>query len=186
MLVVLFGAYLVLLTWIVVWKLEIPHSDPVGVQRIKLLPFVASAAGGASSLIEVAANLLLFVPFGVYLGLLRPGWSWLRVAAAAAGVSLAFEVAQYALAVGISDTTDVIVNTAGGLAGLGILALLRRELRGRTAAIVTRICLVGTVLAVLASGVFLVSPLHYVYRDVGLDPAQPPVWIMPQQPEVAR
>lgn len=185
-LIALFAVYLVLLAWVVVWKLEIPHHEPGGVRRIKLLPFFASAAGGASSFIEVGANLLLFAPFGVYLGLLRPAWSWPRVAAAAAGASLAFEAAQYALAVGISDVTDVIVNTAGGLAGLGILALLRRELRGRTVAIATRICLAGTVLAVLASGAFLASPLHWAYRDVGLDPAQPPAGIMPQQSEVAR
>ena len=46
-----------------------------------------------------------------------------------AGASLGLEVAQYVLAVGSSDITDVVVNTAGGLAGIGLLALARRRLR---------------------------------------------------------
>ena len=48
-----------------------------------------------------------------------------------AGASLVLETAQHVLSTGSFDITDVIVNTAGGLAGLGLLALARRRLRRR-------------------------------------------------------
>ena len=47
------------------------------------------------------------------------------------------------------------------MAGIGLLALARRRLRARTTAVMTRVCAIGTVLALLACGVFVASPLHY-------------------------
>ena len=46
------------------------------------------------------ANLLLFVPLGVYLASLFPGWRPVRVAVVAAAASIALEVAEYVTAVG--------------------------------------------------------------------------------------
>jgi hypothetical protein len=77
-------------------------------------------------------------------------------------------VAQYVLAVGRSDVTDVVVNTAGGLAGIGLLALAHRRLQARTAPVVTRFCLFGTVLALLAVGIVVASPLHYAQRGAAV------------------
>ena len=159
-LVVLFVAYLVLLTWLVLWKLDVPFVG--GVQRvIKLVPFAPGAGAGASAPVEAFANLLLFVPFGVYLGLLVPSWAWWKAAGAVAGASLFLEVTQYVLAIGRSDITDVIANAAGGLAGFGLLALARRSLRARTVMVMTRICSIGTVLALLASGMLVAAQLRY-------------------------
>src|SRR5690606_8718248 len=123
LLCVLLAVYLVLLVWVVVWKLEVPHSGAAGTRLLKLVPFVSTAEYGSSAPREVLANLLLFTPLGLYLGLLTPRGAWSRVAGAGAATSTALEAAQYALAVGSADTTDVIVNTAGGLAGLALLAL---------------------------------------------------------------
>ncbi|HYJ51136.1 MAG TPA: VanZ family protein, partial [Microbacterium sp.] len=74
LLVVPFVAYLVLLVWIVLWKLEIPWIGEAALipRPIKLVPFLPSADADASAPIEVVINLLLFVPFGLYLGLLAP------------------------------------------------------------------------------------------------------------------
>jgi hypothetical protein len=78
------------------------------------------------------------------------------------------------LAVGSSDVTDLVVNTAGGLAGIGLLALARRRLQARTATVMTRVCLIGTVLALLASGTFVASPLRYAPpRDVAVVSTHP-------------
>ena len=162
----LFVLYVVLLVWIVLWKLERPWVG--GHAVVKLVPFVAAGGSGGSRLLEVLGNLLLFVPFGVHLGLLAPTWSWWRIAGAAAGVSLALETGQYVLGVGSSDVTDLVVNTAGGLAGLGVLVLARGTLGGRTTGLVTVVCSVGTALVVLGSGVYLLSPVHHLpVRDVG-------------------
>jgi glycopeptide antibiotics resistance protein len=159
----LFVVYLVLLTWIVLWKLEVPYLGASGMRHIKLVPFVPSGDAGASAPFEVVANLLLFVPFGLYLGLIAPSWlrSCWKVAGVVAGASLALEVAQYVLAIGSSDVTDVVVNTAGGLAGIGLLALARRTLQNRAASVMIQSCSVGTVLSVVAVGMLVASPLRY-------------------------
>ena len=83
--------------------------------------------------LEVLANILLFVPFGLYLGLLAPTWRWWKPTAAFVVASLVLEATQHLLSTGSFDTTDIIVNTAGGLAGLGLFAMARRRLQTRTA-----------------------------------------------------
>ena len=132
-LVVLFAIYLVLLAWTVVWKLEVPYvGAAAGLPRpIKLIPFVPSAEAGGSAPIELVANILLFVPFGLYLGLLAPTWQWWKVTGMLIGASLILETTQHLLSTGSFDTTDVIVNTAGGLTGVGLLAFARRRFQAR-------------------------------------------------------
>jgi glycopeptide antibiotics resistance protein len=169
LLVGLFVIYLVLLAWAVVWKLDTPYvGAAAGLPRpIKLIPFAPSAEAGGSAPLEVVANLVLFVPFGLYLGLLAPAWQWWTVTGVFVGASLVLETTQHLLSTGSFDTTDIIVNTAGGLAGVGLFVLLRRRLQARTSVVVTRACLIGTVVSLLAIGIFLASPLHHdQLRDV--------------------
>ena len=163
----LFAAYVVLLVWTVLWKLHAPYLGRDDMREIKLIPFVAGGGFGASAPFEVAMNVLIFVPFGVYLGVLAATWPAWRVAGVLAGASVALEVAEYALAVGSSDVTDVIVNTVGGLAGWGMLWPVRRRLRAgrpdarsteaRSTALVTRFCVIGTVAVVVAVGIHIGS-----------------------------
>jgi glycopeptide antibiotics resistance protein len=160
---VLFVVYLTLLVWIVLWKLSVPTIGAAALlpHPIKLVPFLASGDADASAPLEVVANILLFVPFGVYLGLVAPRWQWWMSTVVVLGTSLLLETAQHLLSVGTFDVTDLITNTAGGLAGLGVLALARRGLRDRTDAVLTRVLLVATVLALIAAAVFVASPLRY-------------------------
>lgn len=159
--VLLAAVYLVLLVWVVLWKLEAPWVGVAGERIVKLVPFVATSTAGASRPFEVVANVALFVPLGLYLGLLAPSWRWWRVAGAAAAASVGLEIAQYVLAVGSSDLTDVVANTAGALVGLGLLARVRRRHGARTVSALTRACSIGTVLAVLACALVVVSPVRY-------------------------
>ncbi len=163
LLVVLFVVYLVLLTWVVIWKLDVPYIGAAALlpRPIKLIPFVPSGEAGGSAPLEILGNVVLFVPFGVYLGLLAPTWRWWKWTGVFVGASLVLETTQHLLSTGSFDTTDIIVNTAGGLAGIGLLVLARRRLQARTAAVVTRACLVGTVVSLLAIGIFVASPLQY-------------------------
>jgi glycopeptide antibiotics resistance protein len=168
-LVVLFVVYLVLLAWIVLWKLEVPWIGEAALlpRPIKLVPFLASGDAGASAPLEVVVNLALFVPFGIYLGLLAPSWRWWNSALVFVGASLILETAQHLLSVGSFDITDVIVNTAGGLAGFGLLALVRRRLGARGVAVVTRVCVGAAAVLVLAVALYIASPLHFAaQRDV--------------------
>jgi glycopeptide antibiotics resistance protein len=164
--IVLFVVYLVLLAWIILWRLEPPYVGAT-TRVIKLVPFVATRGFGASAPGEVLANVLFFVPFGLYVGLLAPSWSWWKVGAVIAGTSVVFEALQFVLAVGSTDITDVITNTTGGLAGFALLALLRRRGRERVDARTARVVGILTVLGVLACGLYFVSPLHFGPPDHG-------------------
>lgn len=166
-LVALFVIYLALLAWVVLWKLEVPYVGEGPLRHIKLIPFAPTAEDGASEPFEIIANFALFVPFGLYLGLIAPAWSLWKLAGMVGGSGLALEVTQYVLSVGSSDITDLIVNTAGGVAGFGMLVLARSWLQDRTGAIMTRVCSIGTVVFLLAAGIFIASPARYApLRDV--------------------
>ncbi|WP_022890460.1 hypothetical protein [Agromyces italicus] len=63
--------------------------------------------------------------------------------------------------------TDVIVNTAGGLVGLGLLAVMRHPRQDRTRTVLTRVASIGTAVALLAAVLFVASPMHYApLRDI--------------------
>jgi glycopeptide antibiotics resistance protein len=166
LLVTLFVLYLVLVTWIILWKLELPWVGDAALlpRPWKLIPFVPSGDANASNPMEVLANVGLFVPFGLYLGLLAPAWRWWKAVGVFVGASLALEITQHLISVGSFDSTDVIANAAGGLAGLGLLAVARRKL---SKALLVRVLVVGAALSALAIALFIASPLHYAaQRDV--------------------
>lgn len=166
LLVALFVVYLVLLTWTILWKLAVPWvGASAGLfHPIKLVPYVADANANASAPLEVVANILLFVPFGVYLVLLTPSWRWWQNAVVFVAASLALETAQHLLSTGSFDITDVIDNTAGGLVGLAVFALARRRLAARTRPVLGRVLLVASVVALLAVVIFVASPLRYAQQ----------------------
>ncbi len=123
-LIALLAIYLALVVWVVLWKAHLPFIGRDDMREIKLVPFVSGDGYGSSAPEELLVNLLLFVPLGIYLGALGVRYAALLVV----GVSIALEIAQFGLATGSSDLTDVIVNTAGGLIGLGLFMLLRPRL----------------------------------------------------------
>src|SRR4029077_13445193 len=104
-LVVLFVVYLVLLAWAVVWKFDMPYVGEAALlpRPIKLIPFVPSAEAGGSAPLEIVANFVLFVPFGLYLGLLAPTWRPWQWTGVFAGASLVLEAAQHLLSTGSFD-----------------------------------------------------------------------------------
>ena len=174
--IALFVVYLVLLIWVVLWKLDVPYLGGV-LREVTLIPFSTGHDGGVKSPFELVVNFVIFVPFGLYLGFLAPSWAWWKVAGVIAGTSFALEVAQYALAVGSSDITDVILNTAGGVAGFGLLVLARRRLRDRTSRVMTRAFAIGSALTVIAIGIFIASPIHYGPPMHGAPPEDGDVWV---------
>ena len=90
-------------------------------------PVRAERRGRRRAPLEVVANFVLFVPFGVYLGLLAPTWRWWTWTGVLLGASFVLETTQHLSATGSFDTTDMIVNTLGGLAGVGLLAMACRN-----------------------------------------------------------
>jgi glycopeptide antibiotics resistance protein len=159
---VLFVVYLVLLVWAVLWKFHVPDLSGEGVRAVKLVPFVASEGFGVSRPSEMLANILLFVPFGVYVAVLAPRWRMWGVAAVAALASCALEATQYVLAVGSSDVTDVILNTTGAVCGAILLSWMRAASRGRAVPVLLWACFAVTVGVALWGATLLGSPLHAV------------------------
>jgi len=82
---------------------------------------------------DFGLNIILFVPFGIVLGVLLKGHPW-RLIGVAAVVPLAIEVVQGVFLPGrTSSALDVVANTLGGLIGALSIALSRRLFANRRA-----------------------------------------------------
>lgn len=120
---ILFAAYLFILLWLVLFKFS---YDPLAVIRdfetrsLNLVPF--SFARNS----EMIANFIAFIPFGLLLGVNFKELAFRYKAAVIFAFSLAVEIVQYALAIGVTDITDILMNTLGGLAGLAAYAAVNR------------------------------------------------------------
>jgi glycopeptide antibiotics resistance protein len=158
-----FVVYLGLLTWLVLWKLGVPYvGEGAFIPRpFKWIPFISTAEAGASPPLELLGNLLLFVPFGLFVGALWPRSRRWQALLVFASVSVLFELAQHYLSIGSFDSTDVIVNTLGGMAGLGLAMLARRRWGDRTTAVMAKVLTVITAVALVASVAFAASPMRY-------------------------
>jgi glycopeptide antibiotics resistance protein len=100
---------------------------------------------------EIYDNILVFVPFGLYVSMLKSNWSFLKKVAPIAGVSLLYEVLQFIFSVGASDVTDLIGNTFGGIIGIAIYIVFRRLLKTdfKTNKILNIIALIGTICVII-------------------------------------
>lgn len=93
---------------------------------------------------------MLFVPFGRFACALASTWSWWKTGAAALATSLVLETAQHAISTGSFDTSDLVVNTAGALVGWSVFVAVRRVAGEHTSVVMARVCVVVSVLALVA------------------------------------
>lgn len=84
-------------------------------------------------LLNLGGNILGFVPFGILLPIMEPGFRrFLSVAGRCFGLSLMIELTQLITQVGCFDVDDIFMNTLGGCLGYAAWALigyLRRKKR---------------------------------------------------------
>ncbi len=98
-----------------------------------MIPFAGSVViNGKVDLDEILNNFIVFIPVGLYLGMLMPKSSPLRKIAPIFGLSLLYEVIQFIFAIGTSDITDLIMNTLGGAAGIFLVFLITKLLKEKT------------------------------------------------------
>ena len=114
---VLFLLYLVLLVWIILFKLQFSIADLDRMREINLIPFYYKEEVSFHAT-EVLEYVLMFVPFGIYLCLIFKKLRFSGKLFLIAGMSVLLELCQYVLAVGRSDVTDLITNVSGGLIGV--------------------------------------------------------------------
>jgi glycopeptide antibiotics resistance protein len=148
--------YLLFLLWLILFKLslEMPVAN-YQMQTINFLPFINIQENPR----EVIDNLIIFIPFGLLLGVnFKQMTLWRRLVYIFA-FSISVELLQYAFAIGIADITDIITNTAGGLIGLLLYDISRRyihdEKKDRFIVIVVAILLI--IFIILRSFVFKVN-----------------------------
>ena len=155
--VVLFAVYALILVWIVLLKTStVSELKDLRCERsLNFIPFHYETEVG-THFAEIVLNVLVFVPLGLYLSMFGVK-AWQAIAIGFA-VSLAFEAAQYALAIGAADVTDLLTNTAGTAIGVGLYRLLCRMCRqtDRLNRALNIVLCVGTALF-LGAAIFLLA-----------------------------
>ncbi len=130
---ILLVLYLIFITWVILFKMSTDFQNIGTSRRINLKPFGASVIiNGKIDLSEIYLNIAAFF------------------------VSLAFETAQYILAVGVTDITDLLGNTLGGVIGVAFYWLLSKILKDHTIKVINILAAAGTVCILALAGILLV------------------------------
>lgn len=142
----LFIIYLIALYWILLLKLGVRFSY-MGSRRTNLIPFSEHVLLNSQNIL----NVIIFVPLGIYLGILFERWIFAKTLFFVFFVSLIVEVLQYILRLGAFDVTDIITNTLGGSIGIMILKAIEKVFNnsGKTKKLVNIIAATGTIIMIL-------------------------------------
>jgi glycopeptide antibiotics resistance protein len=110
--------YSAILFWIIVLKLNISFTYK-GTRNVNFIPFREPLLyNGRIDYNEIFLNILIFMPLGLYVGILFKKLTTARKVFSFFMVSLFCEVCQFVLKIGAFDITDIINNTFGGIIGL--------------------------------------------------------------------
>jgi glycopeptide antibiotics resistance protein len=113
---------------------------------LNLIPFAGSVVkNNRLDCNEIILNLAAFVPFGLYVSMIKPRWPFWKKIIPAAAASLMFELIQYLFAIGGTDITDFLSNTLGGVVGAGLYVLFSRLFKDKATRILNILALVGTI-----------------------------------------
>lgn len=134
--IALFILYLLVLSWIVLLKTQFSFAflgirisfALLDIERsINLIPFGGMLMlNGVPSYNEIIYNGLAFVPFGIFMCMLKEKKSFANLIIPIVLTSLFFEVIQYIFALGASDITDLMANTFGGIVGIGLFFVFHK------------------------------------------------------------
>ncbi len=156
----LFVIYFVILTWVILFKMELDISllQKMNFRSVNLIPFSASLEiNGKIEVSEIVLNMIVFIPFGLYLSMLKSKWNFIQKVLPIFGASLLYEGMQYILAIGGSDITDLIMNTLGGIVGLGVYFICSKLLGKKTIKVLNIFAMVGTICVVLLLGLLMLA-----------------------------
>lgn len=147
---IVFSIYLFLLTWLVLFKLSVNIDQIIQMnfRSINLIPFYESTIVNGKVLVsEIIFNILVFVPLGVYICILKPNQFILYKIMSIFMVSFVYEFTQFVIAIGASDITDLIGNTLGGVLGIGLFYIIQKLFKQKSISVVNGI---GFVIEVIA------------------------------------
>jgi len=145
----LFIVYMIILTWIILFKFSFNFERLDHYRNINLNPFGGSMiVNDRIDITEIIYNVIVFIPMGIFTCLLKPNWSFIQKMAPAFLASLVFEAMQFILAIGASDITDLLGNTFGGIIGIVIFFILRKIAKDKTEKVIN-------IVGILLLGIFL-------------------------------
>lgn len=124
---IIFFVYSLILLWIILFKTSFSFSELSlfsGERRVNLIPFHYDSDVGGFHLREVVMNVIVFVPFGLYLKMLDKAFA--KTVLFGCCFSFLLELLQLILAIGACDVTDLITNTAGTAIGGGLYILAKK------------------------------------------------------------
>lgn len=124
---ILFIIYLLAMTWIILFKMSFSFELLSSNRNINLIPFRGSViVNGHILLSEIINNVIIFIPFGIYVSSLFSNLSIIKKISIIISLSVIYETLQYILAIGATDITDVITNTSGGIIGLFVYFIISK------------------------------------------------------------
>ncbi|MFR8649977.1 MAG: VanZ family protein [Faecalibacillus sp.] len=151
---ILFTIYIFLVIWIILFKLAISIDQLPQFRSINLIPFYYPNKT-TYQIREVLDNLIIFIPFGLYLKTLNIDSK--RTVFLGFLFSFSLELSQYIFCIGASDITDLITNTTGALVGVGIYFLLKKIFKDKTNKIILTLASIVTFLFVSLIMIILIN-----------------------------
>ena len=151
---ILFTIYLFLVIWIILFKLSVSIDQLPHFRSINLIPFYYPNKT-TYQIREVLDNLIIFIPFGLYLKTLNTNSD--RTIFLGFLLSLSLELSQYIFCIGASDITDLITNTTGAFIGVGLYYLLKKIFKEKTNKIILALAAIVTILFVSLIIIILIN-----------------------------
>lgn len=158
---ILFGIYCILIVWIILFKLSLSINDITGLDKIRninLIPFYYSNEV-SGHFKEVLDNLLIFIPFAIYLKMLNKDNK--KIILYGLIFSLVLEISQFIFKLGATDITDLITNSMGTVIGVYFYILLEKIFKNREKInkVLKILALIGTILLCLLLLLLIISNL---------------------------
>ncbi|HFU4460720.1 TPA: VanZ family protein, partial [Streptococcus suis] len=143
--------------WMIVFKFDLSILyGRYGFASINLIPLAGTTVyNGVLDFPEILFNIVSFIPFGIYMEMLFRKASWIVNLFVIMLVSLAFEIVQYFLLLGVADITDFLANGFGGAIGINIMYILTSIWHEKAYARMNVFCLLLTLFVMLTTYFFV-------------------------------
>lgn len=157
----LFIIYLIALYYILLLKLGVRFSY-MGERITNFIPF----SEGMLLSSENIMNVVIFLPLGIYAGILVKRWFFAIKLLFFFSLSLLIEALQYILRIGAFDMTDLITNTAGAVLGLMLFQWLEKALNNivKLQKLINLLAAIGTVIMIVVLVLLKMNRLPIRYQ----------------------
>ena len=153
---ILFAVYFIILVWILLFKMSFSIDELYKNRSINIIPFMGSViVNGRIYISEIINNIVVFIPVGIYVCMLKKDWPILKKISVGFFISLGIEVLQFVLSIGATDITDLIGNTFGGIVGILVFYLFSKVFKNKTKNIINILALIATILLIVLISILL-------------------------------